>query len=87
MITREIDRKGSEYLRAAVKFMDTQDKILDEVIRFQVTGGLQKNPKRLAQLMEDARRLKQNYSIDLDDLGKISLWREKISSTDKKVFP
>jgi hypothetical protein len=33
--------------------------------------------------MEDARRLKHNYSIDLDDLGKISLWREKISSTLK----
>jgi hypothetical protein len=79
MITREIDRKGSEYLRAAVKFMDTQDKILDEVIRFQVTGGLQKNPKRLAQLMEDARRLKQNYRIDFADLGKISAWRDSIS--------
>lgn len=83
MITREIERKGAEYLRAAVKFMDTQDKILDEVIRFQVTGGLQKNPKRLAQLIEDARRIKQNYAIDFADLGKISLWREKISSTVK----
>jgi hypothetical protein len=83
MITREIDRKGGEYVRAAVKFMAVQNKILDEVIRFQVTKGLQKNPKRLAQLMEDARRLKQNYAIDFADLGKISRWHESNSSTIK----
>ena len=67
--------------------MAVQDKILDEVIRFQVTGGLQKNPKRLAQLMEDARRLKQNYGIDFADLGKISRWQETILPSEKKISP